>query len=149
MFHQPRQRHRAARAAAHPRQCVQFHHDALDAVVLLRRQQAPRAVRQQAAGERTPSHRREALGETLVERAVGEGAQVREADFHLIHEERKGQRVLQSGELRRPEVAHAELAHLALLPELVEGNADFVRVHQPVGPVKLIEVNRLHAQPPQ
>ena len=66
-----------------------------------------------------------------------------------MHEEWKRASALQRGELLRSEIAHAELTHLALLPELRERARDLRRIHQVVGPVQLININGLDAQPRQ
>ena len=118
MFQQPRERHVAPRRRDGARLCIEFRIDAIDLIALLPRQQPLHVVAELSARERTPRHRRDALGETLVQRAVVEAHEVRQADFHLVHHEREGQGALQRGELRWPEVAHAEFPDLALLPEL-------------------------------
>src|SRR5205807_8793006 len=84
---------------------------------------------------------------TLLERAILKTIQPREAEFDLVRDERHGAGGLQGGDLRGPEVAHAELAGLAGFLQLAEGLSDLRRVDEIIGPMQLIEVNRLHAEP--
>ena len=70
-----------------------------------------------------------------------------EMHLDLVHDERVGEEALEEVERRGEEVRHPEVAHLAARAERVERLGDLLGVHEQVGPVELVEVDRLDPQP--
>ena len=68
-------------------------------------------------------------------------------DLHLVDHERHRARTADHRQIRRPEVAHAELAHLALPLQVAEGRGDLLRHGEVVGPVQHVEVDAIGPQP--
>jgi hypothetical protein len=67
----------------------------------------------------------------------------------LVGDERERQVGLQCGDLRRCVVRHADLADLAGVAQFGQRGRDVGRVGVQVGPVDLVEVDRVDAEPAQ
>jgi apolipoprotein N-acyltransferase len=105
-----------------------------------------RPTAQLAPCQRTPRHRRYLLGQTLIKRAVVYSVKIRQAYLNLVHHEPHRTSFLQGGDLRGLKIAHSEFAHHSCISQLGKRSRNFLRLHQKIRPVQLIEVNCGHAQ---
>ena len=146
VFQQPGQRGDAAGDAAFARHEVEDF-AGVNAMRVVRSLQVNRpVVGEPPARQRTPRHRRDVFRQTLVEGAVVKAIQLQQIDFHLVRDQRHRAGPLQRGKLRRPEIAHAELADLPGFFQFAECARRFFGIAQVIGPMQLVEVDRLHAE---
>jgi hypothetical protein len=96
--------------------------------------------------ERTPREQSNLFAEALLQSAVLEAVELRQADLHLMRDQAHRTHALEQRELMRFEIADTELAHLPRLLQSRERLRHFLGLHQVIGPMQHIDVDCLDAE---